>query len=710
MGPQEKEDILYVSDKRYSHLYSELSDSRKTARVSWAAVEAYPDNLQYVPREHLDRDMIKMAAGIDGFAIEHVPSDRLDSEICSIAVNTNGGALEFVPAHLLTPQLCLDAVTNQPLALEVVPLHMRDKDLCHLALGKDGEALEFVPRKFITEEMCLDAVQDSGWALEFVPEEMKTKDICRIALTSSPDLGGDDYAILEFVPFSDICLEGLQLFENSLAEPIDIFSSINPKLIDSEIALFGVKMDPLIFHKIPEHLQTPEILMEAVSHNGLILGHIPEHKVTQELCEAAVKSLYPAMCYVPDKFKTADFCAMALQESPFTIQYFPKEHLTREVCREAIKKETVPEILKYIPFEDIKEKACKEFCVDFDTTKKFLQSLGEKHLTQKMADIIFDKGPLIHTINKISFENSDLFYYIPDKFKTKEMCEAAVQQDGLLLRYVPDNLKTDDIYMTAFRQNPLAIGAVPDKWRNETFFTALVEENPVNLKGVPRDERTADMCLKALEIAEGNPDIYYTVVSAITDSKLLLEVFEQENDPEEIGTLLGVADRDTIDSEIARDAMSKNGKYIYILRQDVISSDVAEAAVKNYPRSITFVPENLRTPDMYLFANKKASNYHLPVPDEIRLGSNIYSFHKKVEQMIGKQLSYENHNKLYKGETVIVKDVIAGGSMLERAELLYDWQSNKLKIQPAGLSVDKKEDNTQISGRKNIQKRNTNKL
>lgn len=107
MNAQEKEDYLFVQDKRFSHLFSTLPESRRTYNVSWAAVEAEPSNLAYVPDKHLDEEIIKMAAQKDGFAIEYIPSHKLTTEICNIAVNQNGGALEFVPAKMLTPDMIL---------------------------------------------------------------------------------------------------------------------------------------------------------------------------------------------------------------------------------------------------------------------------------------------------------------------------------------------------------------------------------------------------------------------------------------------------------------------------------------------------------------------------------------------------------------------------------------------------------------------------
>lgn len=225
MNAQEKEDYLFVQDKRFSHLFSTLPEHRRTYRVSWAAVEADPKNLEFVPNKHLDKEIIKMAARKDGFAIEYIPSHKLNKEIYTIAVNQNGGALELVPDALKTSELCSDAVKN------------------------------------------------NGWALEFVPENLKTEEMCRVALTS--ELDSDDRDVMGYIPFPDVCLEGLKLSHLISSDPIQTFTSIDPKVMTPEIAMYGIKMTPACLTFIPNHLRTPELYKEVIKKDGLLLYKVP---------------------------------------------------------------------------------------------------------------------------------------------------------------------------------------------------------------------------------------------------------------------------------------------------------------------------------------------------------------------------------------------------------------------------------------------------
>ncbi len=169
-----------------------------------------------------------MAAQKDGFSIEYISSHKLNQEIYTMAVNQNGGVLELVPEDLRTPELCFDAVKN------------------------------------------------NGWALEFVPENLKTEEMCRTALKSSPDIGDGDCEIMGFIPFPDVCMEGLKMFKDSLADPHEIFASINPNIMTTEIAMYGVQMVPTCLAFVSERLRTSELYLEAVKGNGALLCNVPE--------------------------------------------------------------------------------------------------------------------------------------------------------------------------------------------------------------------------------------------------------------------------------------------------------------------------------------------------------------------------------------------------------------------------------------------------
>ena len=68
-------------------------------------------------------------------------------------------------------------------------------------------------------------------------------------------------------------------------------------------------------------------------------------------------------------------------------------------------------------------------------------------------------------LNKVS-NNGCVFKYVPDEFKTSELCLAAVSSDGYALRSVPDELINRELCLAAVSNNGYALRYVPDELKN----------------------------------------------------------------------------------------------------------------------------------------------------------------------------------------------------------------------------------------------------
>ncbi len=108
---------------------------------------------------------------------------------------------------------------------------------------------------------------------------------------------------------------------------------------------------------------------------------------------------------------------------------------------------------------------------------------------------------------------------------------------------------------------------------------------------------------------------------------------------------------------------------------------VADTAVRGDPRMIQWVPRELRTADMCLYAEAAHPELRVYVPDEIAKGRNIYSFHRQVDAKLRQPLEYEQYKTLYSGGAVRVNNVwtsVAGE--IDCCEVRYDRKAEKLKL------------------------------
>ena len=65
---------------------------------------------------------------------------------------------------------------------------------------------------------------------------IRDRQICRAALKA---VDSADYKILPYIPYPDICLEGLKKFGMSFVDKFEIFASIAPEVMTGELALHG---------------------------------------------------------------------------------------------------------------------------------------------------------------------------------------------------------------------------------------------------------------------------------------------------------------------------------------------------------------------------------------------------------------------------------------------------------------------------------------
>lgn len=598
---------------------------------------------------------------------ETLPEDRKTAEVCRFAIKKSAFNIEFVPEAMKTPELCLAAAGHRGETLKFVPDRLKTPKMCRAAVDSNSYALYYVPEGLKTPELCMAAVKRNGLVLEAVPGELRTPQICRAALKA---VDSADYKILPYIPYPDICLEGLKKFGMSFVDKFEIFASIAPEVMTGELALHGVGMDASCLSLVPVELRTEAVCLRAVSGDGILLHEVPEELRTERVCEAAVSSNYLVLEYVPKHLKTDRLCGMALERDPLAIRFFNPEQLTPEVCNRALARTDDLRVLRYIPFEEIHLKVLGFYCTNYDKTFDFLENMNPWFLTPRVAREIFALEP-------------ELFYNLPDHAKNEEMCRRAVGHDGSYLQYVPEKWKTPELCMEAIRRSPYAIAHLPESMKSPDLYMSLVRENPQNLKGVPREARTPEMSREAFERTYGKDKTDFSVISALSDSALVLQVFREQDDPQQIHRLMSVLhlNRRLVTEEVALEAVRKDAGVLYDIPQRAITSLVADTAVRGDPRMIQWVPRELRTADLCLYAEAAHPELRVYVPDEIAKGRNIYSFHRQVDAKLRQPLEYEQYKTLYSGGAVRVNNVwtsVAGE--IDCCEVRYDRKTEKLKL------------------------------
>lgn len=70
-------------------------------------------------------------------------------------------------------------------------------------------------------------------------------------------------------------------------------------------------------------------------------------------------------------------------------------------------------------------------------------------------------------------DKSWLLEHVPERFKTREMCIAAVKDNLWMIGHVPDHLRTQEMYSVAVEKDPCTLAYVPLRFMTpemETFM------------------------------------------------------------------------------------------------------------------------------------------------------------------------------------------------------------------------------------------------
>ena len=159
--------------------------------------------------------------------------------------------------------------------------------------------------------------------------------------------------------------------------------------------------------------------------------------------------------------------------------------------------------------------------------------------------------------------------YVPEEFKTPEVCLAAVQNDGEALEYVPEELKTPELCLIAVQKYRQALRHVPEKLK------------------------TAELCLLAVQSDVGGPGIAYVPEALQTEELCLLAIRNDclafQDIPEKLKT-----------AEICEAAINKDWSYSLLayVPAALRTEELCLAAVERNGKALEDVPEHLKTPEL----------------------------------------------------------------------------------------------------------------
>lgn len=175
-------------------------------------------------------------------------------------------------------------------------------------------------------------------------------------------------------------------------------------------------------------------------------------------------------------------------------------------------------------------------------------------------------------------QNVEAFRYIPDNFKTPEICSFAVSQDPILIYCVPNDRKTEAMCYEAVVKDFRTFLFIPEELRTPNICAAAILEYPKDLKHVPYQSMSYELCELAVS---NNPEV--------------IEFVPKESKYTGIYKL----------------AVSLEPKLLYSVPLKLMTEEICQTAERKSPGAIGNVLQiylNTRLPYVYLRDNFPTSN------------------------------------------------------------------------------------------------------
>lgn len=201
-----------------------------------------------------------------------------------------------------------------------------------------------------------------------------------------------------------------------------------------------------------------EVYHELLLKHRLSLDNVPLEHRDADICRAAVARNGLALESVPPELKTLDICLLALELKPMALAFVPDELKTRDLCMWCVSR--AGDALAHVP-DSIKD---EEFCIEAVLAND-----------DALPHVPLDRRTIELTMTYASSKVDNLFGCMPPEMVTARMCRLLVNKDLRLLEFVPEEYKTEEMCFTAVEEHPYLITCVPHHLASQRILRAVAE-------------------------------------------------------------------------------------------------------------------------------------------------------------------------------------------------------------------------------------------
>ena len=576
------------------HVIYRIKDEYITEDLCLRAIKNKITSLSFLPKNLCNQEFYNKAFNINYDIFNFIPKEYKTKDMSLEAFNNNIDNFKYIPDKYKTEQMSLDAFNNNIDNFEYIPDKHKTIDICETAVKNDYRLLDNVPDTLKTENIILEAVKKNGVILENIADNLKTEEICKTAFIN-------DIRAFKFIPDNFKTEEMCNIIFNEDKKQV-VYIPSQYRTEEIWLEYFKHKLENGI-KELPQNLKNEEFYLKIIAINGYFekLKYIPQEDITEKIIIETVKQHYYNVSYLPDRFKTDKFYLKLVKINPCIIRYMPDHLKTKNLCLRAFKKDA--NMFEYIP-NRFKDKYLCNKAVEVNN-----------HLISFVPNIFKDKDILVKAFKNKAYDDEipkqlktelyndlickynqpNLLKYLPDRFKTKELCLKAFNQDPFVLTCIPEKFITQEMCNIAFEKyggNYQGLKLIPDKFKTEEMCNKAFEKSIFNIEYIPDRLKTKEMCERVFEekyTFNENLKLLHYIPNEFKTKELCDYVFD--NSP----SLIGAIPEEYITQEMCDKTIKASYSNIKSIPDKFTKQEICDRAIDDDIRNIRYIPEKYIT-------------------------------------------------------------------------------------------------------------------
>ena len=323
---------------------------------------------------------------------------------------------------------------------------------------------------------------------------------------------------------------------------------------------------------------------------------------------------------IPKELRPAQVYEQQIENDPKAIYSIPQKYRSVSLCRKYLEVKHYKSAAEAIKEDENICGILNPAMLDHDACMAIVQT---KSFDKAVRNVLWISDPLKFTHGSVQLKKllrfpdvniqavkkcPKLMEYIPETGLSNDVILTAADTDGGL-RYIPEQYKTKEICDRAFRKNLWSLADIPDQFKTAEMCMKAVRESGFLLEHVPDKLKTTEMCKIAVK-DDGNGTPY--VSESLYDKELAKLVLKN---PGSMVYPLKIIPKQFLDYDMCKYAVTNIWGSLQDVPEEYKDYELCLCAVKNDPRSVQFVPYEYLMPDVVLAAAQRWDAFQY-VPDE----------------------------------------------------------------------------------------------